>query len=136
VIDDVIREALRQLVSVTGRSYEELADIALSLQYDLRRERYSDELREEFGQRYASSVGNDIDQVMKQAEEERRERRADLRAKREREAARTRHFGGHRPPRLEARHHADPLRHHRLRGFRRASRQDQTDVRTEQRSKL
>jgi hypothetical protein len=48
---------------------------------------------------------------------------------REREAATALHFCGHRTPRLEARQHSDPLRHHRLRGFRRASRRDQTDVR-------
>lgn len=50
---------------------------------------------------------------------------------REREASTALHFGGHRPPRLEARQHSDPLRHHRLKGFRRASRRDQTEFRTE-----
>jgi hypothetical protein len=59
------------------------------------------------------------------------ERKLRYQRERERESTTAMHFDGHRSPRLEARQHSDPLRHHRLKGFRRASRRDQTEFRTE-----
>lgn len=124
MIDDVIREALLQLAQITGRSYEEIADIAMSLRYESRCERYGDELRR---------LVRELPDPKEHFEDVRRVHRDDFWTRREREAATAMHFGGHRRPRREARQHGDPLRHHRLRGFRRASRRDQTDIRTEAR---
>lgn len=70
----------------------------------------------------------DITEYIAQTKEERKRL---YRTERLRESSTAMHFAWHRSPRLEARQHGDPLRHHRLRGFRRASRRDQTDIRIE-----
>jgi hypothetical protein len=63
--------------------------------------------------------------------ETKEDRKRLYRRERENDAATAMHFGGQRTPRREARQHGDPLRHHRLRGFRRASRRNQTEFRVE-----
>lgn len=75
----------------------------------------------------SSSYAGEPFDIQEHLAQEKAARKLRYQSDRERAASTSMHFSGHRSPRLEARQHSDPLRHHRLRGFRRASRRDQTE---------
>jgi hypothetical protein len=129
-LNQEIVAALEQLSNATNVDYRRLLEeterlVRRELQQAWRDERLGgaiEQLQRDFASEY-----------IEQERQAKALRINDYRARRSSESSTAMHFARQRTPRREPRQHGDPLRHHRLRGFRRASRRDQTDIRTEAR---
>jgi hypothetical protein len=119
---DLLAEAFDQFFRAAATTAERVVSAAKQLGVELER----------WGERHGWLPGGVRDVI--QDLQDVAERKTAYQERRAREALTALHFGGEARPTLKRRPQRDPLRHQRQRAWRRCSRRDQSDVRTEQRS--